>query len=125
MAFSRTLLRTTTNYARQTLSVLSNPSLPPLNKKALDLLAGIIFFGTPHAKKDPPESWARITWLLKNAGKMPKLFLERSELDSSALTSICEGFEQSDIQATVLSVYETKPTKVNEKFWSARSEIVS
>lgn len=107
------------------MSILSNPSLPLGDRKAVDLLAGIIFFGTPHKKKNHPESGARVTWLLKHAGSMPKLFLAISELDSVALINICEDFEQSDVQAPVLSVYETKPTKLKERFWLSRSEVVS
>ncbi|KAJ5799666.1 uncharacterized protein N7518_001734 [Penicillium psychrosexuale] len=54
---------------------------------------------------------------------MPKRFLAISELDSVALINICEDFEQSDVQAPVLSVYETKPTKLKERFWLSRSEV--
>lgn len=107
------------------MSILSDPSLQLRNRKAIDLIAGIIFFGTPHKKKDREKSAPRVTWLLKHAAKIPKGFLATSELDYLALVSICEDFEKSDIQARVLSVHETKPTKLKERFWSSsKYEIV-
>ncbi|KAJ5949540.1 hypothetical protein N7454_001124 [Penicillium verhagenii] len=105
-------------------SILSDPSLSLRNRKAIDLMAGIIFFGTPHKKRNLVKSPPRVTWLLKHAAKMPKGFLAKSELDFLALVSICEDFEKSDIQAPVLSVYETRPTKLKERFWSTNSEIL-
>ena len=108
----------------QVLSVLSDPALPVQHRNTLDLIAGVVFFGSPHIKKDAPENWARLTRLLQFAGKWPKHFLVLSELDAVAAASICEDFEQLGIEAPVLSIYETKPTKLKEGFWPIRQQVI-
>ena len=90
----------------------------------LELVAGVVFFGTPHIKKGVPETWSRLTRLLQFAGKMPNRFLAQSEMDAIAAASICEDFEQSGIEATVLSIFETKPTRLKERLWVFRHEVI-
>lgn len=94
------------------LSILSDPALQLHGKDVLNLITGVVFFGTPHMKTKQPEQWFRLTLLLSLAGKLPKRFIAQSETDANAAAIICEDFEQSGLEAVVLSVYETKPTKV-------------
>jgi len=104
--------------------VLSIPGALPWSTNILDLIAGIVFFGTPHTKKNRPESWAQLTKLLKYTGNFAKRFLVQSELDALAAASLSEDFEQSGIEAPVLSIYETKSTRVKEGFWPFRQEVI-
>ena len=92
--------------------MLYDPALQPHSQDLLNAIAGVVFFGTPHTKKRQTEDWYRLTMLLSLAGRLPKRFVAQSEADANAAAFICEDFEQSGLEVPVLSIYETKPTKV-------------
>ncbi|KAL8635674.1 MAG: hypothetical protein Q9226_009328 [Calogaya cf. arnoldii] len=83
----------------------------------LNIIAGVVFFGTPHTKVKEPKQWCRLTQLLKFAAKLPKRFLAHSEADAIAAAIISEDFEQSGLEARVLSIYETRPTITKSTRW--------
>ncbi|OBT69736.1 hypothetical protein VE03_00897 [Pseudogymnoascus sp. 23342-1-I1] len=101
----------------QVLSILSGPTTQLRYMALLNIVAGVVFFGTPHPKTKEREEWYRLTLLLKLAGDLPKRFIAQSELDANAAATICEDFEQSGLDATVLSIYETNPTKISSIRW--------
>ncbi|KAJ8133596.1 hypothetical protein O1611_g23 [Lasiodiplodia mahajangana] len=105
------------------LSILSNPMLQIHSKDILNMVAGVVFFGTPHAKTKQPEQWFRLTLLLNIAGKLPKRFIAQSESDANTAAIICEDFEQSGLDAVVLSIYETKPTRVRSGRWKLKDSV--
>ncbi len=94
------------------LSVLSDPTVQRYSKDTLNLVAGVIFFGTPHTKMKQPEKWCRLTPLLSLVGRLPKPFLVQSEMEANVAAVMCEDFKQSGLESTVLTIYEIKPTKV-------------
>lgn len=116
--------------SRKALSVLSDPAMsadPAMqvhNKDILNLVAGVLFFGTPHTKTKKPEQWCRLTLLLNFAARLPKRFLAHSEADANAAAIICEDFEQSGLEAPVLSIYETRPTKVRSARWMLKDTVM-
>ncbi|RSM15769.1 hypothetical protein CDV31_004870 [Fusarium ambrosium] len=108
---------------KQALRVLSDPIFRPHGKNLLNMIAGVVFFGTPHTTTKHSDQWFRLTRLLSLAGKLPKRFMAQSEADAKAAAIICEEFEQSGLEATVLSIYETKPTKVKTGRWKPKESV--
>lgn len=104
-------------YFSKVLSILSGPTTQPRYRELLNIVAGVVFFGTPHTTTKQRKQWHRLTLLLKLAGDLPKRFIAQSEVDANAAASICEDFEQSGLDATVLSIYETNPTKISSTRW--------
>lgn len=107
----------------QALGILSNPDWRLNGKILLNMIAGVVLFGTPHTKTKQPEQWCRLTPLLSLVGKLPKRFIAQSETDANAVAIICEEFEQSGLEATVLSIYETKPTKFKSTRWRLKDSV--
>ncbi|KAI0487082.1 hypothetical protein F4859DRAFT_468128 [Xylaria cf. heliscus] len=97
---------------KRALILFLHPAMQPYGQDALDVVAGVVFFGTPHPKTKQPEQWFRLTLLLNLAGKLPKRFIAQSESDAGTAAAMCDDFEQSGLEAVVLSIYEEKPTRV-------------
>ncbi|GES60666.1 tetratricopeptide repeat-domain-containing protein [Aspergillus terreus] len=92
--------------------------------RVLNIIAGVVFFGTPHPRTKEDKEWWRLTALLKLVGGLPKSFIGQSEADANAAARICEDFEQSGLEATVLTIYETKQTKVKTSVrWRLRDPV--
>jgi len=102
----------------------ADPAMKVPSMDVLNVIAGVLFFGTPHTKTKEPEHWCRLTKLLNFVAKLPKTFLAHSEADANAAAIICEDFEQSGLEAPVLSIYETRPTKVRSPRWLLKDTVI-
>lgn len=105
-------------YFLKAVTILYDIPTQPNNRDLLNIIKGVIFFGTPHARLKQREEWCRLTWLLNLAGKLPKRFIIQSEIDAKAAVNICEDFEKSGLDATVLSIYELNPTIISSARWA-------
>ncbi|RSL46146.1 hypothetical protein CEP53_010433 [Fusarium sp. AF-6] len=108
---------------KRALSILSGSTLPPHSKILLNMIAGVVFFGTPHPTTDHQDQWHRLTQLLSLAGKLPGELITQSETEADTAAIICGDFEKSGLEATVLSIYETKPTKVKTGRWKPKESV--
>jgi len=102
----------------------ADPAMQVSSKDVLNTIAGVLFFGTPHTKIKEPEQWYRLTQLLNFAARLPKRFLAHSEADANAAAIICEDFEQSGLEVPVLSIYETRPTKIRSARWLLKNTVM-
>ena len=91
---------------------MSKAELQPRSKDVLRMICSIIFFGTPHVRGRYNKNWHRLTHLLKFVGGLPPRFLAESEGEAKAAAVICDAFADSGLEMDVLSIYETRTTKV-------------
>lgn len=77
-------------------------------------LSGIIFLGTPHLTSADDERWERWRLILKLFRKdVPKTAVSRQ--DAEMLVKVFERFNGLNLRISVISVYETKETKMKDK----------
>lgn len=114
---------------RKVLTILATPTLSgseprPRNKDVLRLISGVIFFGTPHVRNNDSKNWHRLTNLLKFTGVLPSRFLASSEREARTAVFTCDEFERSRVEMQVISIYETKNTKIKtHRYWPLRDEL--
>ena len=101
-----------------------DPAMQIHSKDVLNMIVGVLFFGTLHTKSKEPEQWCRLTLLLNFAARLPKRFLAHSEADANTAAIICEDFEQSGLEAPVLSICETRPTIVRSARWMLKDTVM-
>ncbi|KAL2200742.1 tetratricopeptide repeat domain-containing protein [Corynascus similis CBS 632.67] len=81
----------------------------------LSSVAGIIFLGTPHKGLTGPDTLARWQTILASTANIKKpinLPEHRAAMETAMLTQLADRFEDVNLQAPVLSVTESKKTKV-------------
>ncbi|KAK4251422.1 hypothetical protein C7999DRAFT_37745 [Corynascus novoguineensis] len=81
----------------------------------LSSVAGIIFLGTPHRGVTGPDTLARWQTILASTANIKKpinLPEHRAAMETAMLTQLADRFEDVNLQAPVLSVTESKKTKV-------------
>jgi hypothetical protein len=98
-------------------------------RSIFDATCGIVFLGTPHMTSQGDEKWENCRLILKSNRKdVPKQCLSADDI--SKLASVCQQFEDVNLQVPVLSVYEATETKVRENLLQSlrgnlRNKIVS
>jgi hypothetical protein len=94
----------------------------------LSSVAGIIFLGTPHrggTDGDILTRWLTILASTANIKKPMNLPEHRVALETAMLTQLADRFEDINIQAPVLSVAESKKTKVHKGILKNKNLLVS
>jgi hypothetical protein len=94
----------------------------------LSSVAGIIFLGTPHRGPTGPDTLARWQMILASTANIKKptnLPEHRVAMESAMLTQLADRFEDVNLQAPVLSVTESKKTKVYMGILKHKSLLVS
>lgn len=95
-------------------------------QRFLNVSSGLVFFGTPHPNFNHKEQWFRLGLMLRSHPRISKLMRSQAELEANILAYVTQEFDQIDIDTPVISVFETKATKINEGFLKRpRREIVS
>jgi hypothetical protein len=84
----------------------------------MEALAGIAFLSTPHNTLDTTNAWQRAVSILRSNLRVDPEKLMTSE-DATLLANVSYRFEQMDLACPILSVFETKPTKVH-RFWASK-----
>lgn len=83
-----------------------------------DVLAGIVFLGTPHLVTTSAEGWNNLRLLMANKKGVSKQQMDESEI--ADVISTCRAFEDLGLHRPILSVYERRATKVRDKFYRRR-----
>ena len=88
-------------------------------------VAGIIFISTPHLGSGQTSILEVILLMLKASTRIPiKLSPQKSEEESSILLDLSVRFETIHLRAPILSIYETKETRVQDGRFRHKSAIV-
>lgn len=78
-----------------------------------DVLAGIVFLGTPHLVTSDAEGWSNLKLLMKaNSKDISKNNLTDHEMEQ--LISVCRQFESLQLHKPILSVFEQRKTRFND-----------
>jgi hypothetical protein len=87
----------------------------------LRALAGVILLGTPHLTEENNTKW-------QNAGMaMPALTKKKRSLSSGDIASLANSsaeFERAAVKVPILSVHETKKTRVKTGLITSRKTLV-
>ncbi|KAL8305078.1 hypothetical protein RB598_003018 [Gaeumannomyces tritici] len=87
-------------------------------RNLLRALAGVILLGTPHSGTESRDKWQNATVMLSKKSK---------RLSSDDLTRLSKSsllFEQAAVTVPILSVYETKETKVKSRLWITKKTLI-
>ena len=85
----------------------------------------IIFLGTPHPRISHQEQWFRLGLILRAHPQISKLMRAQAEWESKLIADLCMEFEDTRLADTpVISIFESKVTKINEGFFRSRKELV-
>ncbi|KAL8731036.1 MAG: hypothetical protein Q9166_003687 [cf. Caloplaca sp. 2 TL-2023] len=90
----------------------------------LQALAGVVLFGTPHSTSEEIKSWQSPA-LLEQSGIISKKKKSLDPDDIERFAKFSLQFEQANVIAPILSIYETQPTKVKTPLWSVKKVPVS
>ena len=88
----------------------------------LRALAGVILLGTPHSSKDKGSRWQTVGKVVPSLSKKQRSL---STSDIASLTNSSRQFEQAAVEVPILSVYETKETKVKTGLVTSKKILVS
>ncbi|KAF2969761.1 hypothetical protein GQX73_g3870 [Xylaria multiplex] len=84
----------------------------------LRALAGVVFLGTPHSKAEDRGKWQNASLAVAKASRKIR---SMSDEDLAALARSSLRFEQASVGVPILSIHETKETKVKLfKLWSKK-----
>ena len=92
----------------------------------LSVVTGVVFLGTPSPKVDNPRHLDQVDTLLKAVSKESRKSLDKPGTQSSAISTahVSQDFANSGLEPSVLSVYETKLSKIKRNVFSARQILV-
>jgi hypothetical protein len=88
----------------------------------LRALAGVILLGTPHFTEKKGTKWQRVGMVMPD---LPKKQRSLSSGDMASLTTSSMQFERAAVNVPILSVHETKKTKVKTGFITSKKTLVS
>jgi hypothetical protein len=80
--------------------------------------------GVPHPTFEKQHEWPKMSLLLKSTTKLGRKEIDRHAQHVHAVARVSQLFESSNIEIPILSIWETKATKINSKFLSSKREIV-
>ena len=88
-------------------------------------VAGIIFISTPHVGSGQTSILEAVLLMLKASTKIPvKLSPQKSEEEAFILLELSDRFETIHLRAPILSIHETKETRVQDGRFRHKSVIV-
>lgn len=92
-----------------------------------DVLAGLVFLGTPHPTIRRRENWSPLSLILRAVLRMPGNMLSQAELEAVTIANVSDKFHNavSGTGLPVLSVFEKKKTHIGDKLSMNRKHLVS
>ena len=96
-----------------------------LFQKIISTLSGVIFLGSPHPTYDKVREWDKLSLILKACTKISKKQIDRAARKMATIANVSRKYELARTPIHVLSVYETRPTRVGSELFSSKREIVS
>lgn len=87
-------------------------------------LSGIVLFGTPHTTQQHQERWSSLTFLLRSYYELSGQSLYQAELEGATVAKLSERFEEFVQNTPVISVYETKKTKMVKSLFGSKERLV-
>jgi len=88
-------------------------------------LAGLVFLGTPHTTKTWRDNWGSLSLILRDFFRLSGHTLTEAEHESATVVNTSEKFEESASDIPILSVYETKETKIGDSLFRSKKILVS
>lgn len=110
--------------ATQAVGALYKNFYEPSFDKLLKRLAGMIFMGVPHPTFDKQHEWQKMSSLLRASTKLGRKETDRHAQHVHAVARVSQLFNDSNVELPILSMCETKTTKINSTFLSSRRETV-
>lgn len=87
----------------------------------LRALAGVIFLGTPHSREEDETQWQKAGMTMPAISKRKRSI---SSDDVAQLANSSKLFEQTPVKVPILSIHETKETKVKTGFVASKKTLV-
>jgi hypothetical protein len=84
-----------------------------------------VLVGTPHLSNERFDKWTQLTWSLRCTVKLTDIQYSKAELDRARVVRISQNFQQRLVDKHVISVCETRPTKVHKARLSYTRHLVS
>ncbi|KAF4633455.1 hypothetical protein G7Y89_g4662 [Cudoniella acicularis] len=107
------------------LTVLTDHYYNPACQHTLSQHIGTVFLGTPHPTFGQKNQWLRLSFILQtSSNKYAKALLAQAEIEAAIIANISLKFEQAGIEERIISVFETKPTKLSDGLFKSRKEIL-
>lgn len=103
---------------------MSDRSFDPDRQRLLRIISGIVFLGTPHLSYRKQNVWKRLGAILQSNSKFAKKLIAQAEDEAAILANVCQKFVETGIDIPILSVYETKKTKIRSSWYSRGKKIV-
>ncbi|KAI0858271.1 hypothetical protein F4860DRAFT_486771 [Xylaria cubensis] len=94
----------------------------------LNSVAGIVFLGTPHKARTDEETLARFLGLMTGTAsprKPIRVAESRIKQERTMIYQLASRFEAINIRAPILSVFDTKTTKVSEGILRAKHMVLT
>lgn len=89
-------------------------------------VAGIVFIGTPHLGSNQAETLEKALCILKVTTKATiKVPPQKTKEEGSILFDLSVRFEAIHLRAPILSIYETKKTRIPDGRFGHRNIVVS
>jgi hypothetical protein len=85
---------------------------------------GLVFFGTPHPSFRHRDKWINLGYILKLKTKIKREVLAQAEQGWPTVASVSKAFEECGLETSVITVYETKISKLSSGVFKSRKEIV-
>ncbi|KAF2673381.1 hypothetical protein BT63DRAFT_421538 [Microthyrium microscopicum] len=92
--------------------------------KVISILSGIVFLGCPHLTYEQPQTWFKISALLRAATDLSKDNINKAAGQVSVIARICQTFKESRTPVPILSAVEGKTTKIETKMMVSRKELL-
>ena len=106
------------------LTILSDHYYDPACQRILGLCSGTVFLGTPHPSFRRQEEWLRLSFILRASSKYSKGLLAQAEIEGPVVANLSLKFQQAGLEHAIVSVYETRSTKIPDGFFRSRRELV-
>lgn len=81
--------------------------------------------GTPHPTNERIDKWKQLTWSLRCTVKLTDIQYSQAELDRARVVRISQNFQERLVDKNVISVCETRQTKVQRTRFSSTRHLVS
>jgi len=109
---------------REALINVYAPYLASNERRVRDVHQGTVFFSTPHPTYSRRDDWVKLNHILKVGLHFDKSRILEAELERTIVANISNIFEQRITETPVLSICETKATKISTGFFDSSKFVV-
>ena len=109
---------------KRAMAILFEKSVKPGHQMLMGSIAGTMLLGCPSPAADRPQDLRKLTTFLKAVTRLPSRSIDQAERDVAITASISQKFTDFCYDMPVLSVFETKISRIGKNIFSPRELLV-